>query len=262
MPEPVPTPTPPESHPTSATGWGRVGGDPARIGLLVGAAVAVLLPVASRFDLTSGRARSEPHGPHVLSVEPVVGIIGAVICAVLIAAALAPWGWSRLVGVFAVTLIATTSGIEVLRGRISQSFLPDERTALEAGGLMLTLAFWGAVVVVAAVLIALRRRALDVAPIDDEALAAYPLRADGLTPARSPLSGTLGMALSLAGIVAPALSGLAIALSLNALGQINAARGRLGGRVVALAGVAVGVIGLSLLVGVLGIGALVLSPTA
>jgi hypothetical protein len=74
------------------------------------------------------------------------------------------------------------------------------------------------------------------------------------------MKGTLGVALGIAGVIAPVFSGVATALSLGALGDIRSHDGRMGGRGTALTGVVLGIVGLSLLIAVLGFGGLFLKP--
>lgn len=232
-----------------------------RAALLLGAVAALLVTLAPLGKLVEGRMRAHEDITTTLSVEPVVAIIGAAVLAVAVGAAFAPWSWAPHVGVLAITASATTAGIEMVRGRISETFVADERTTLQGGGILLTLAFWVAVVAVAGVLVGLRQVALVRGPVPAEVRDAYRLRPDG-RPLRSSLRATLSVALGVCGVFAPVFSGLAAGLGVTALGDVRAHGGHLGGRGVAIAGVVLGIIGMSLMIAVLGVGSLVLKPGA
>lgn len=230
-----------------------------RASFALGAVAALLLVLAPLGELVEGRLRAHDDVTTTLSVEPVVAIIGAVALVLAVGAAFAPWSWVPYAGVLVVTAVSTTSGIEVVRGRISSTFVADERTTLQGGGIMLFVAFWLGIIAIGAALIALRQVALARPPAPPEVRDAMPLRTDG-RPLRSSLRATLGAALGVCGVIAPVFSGVAAALSVTALGDVRAYGGRLGGRGVAIAGVVLGIIGLSLMIAILGVGALVLQP--
>src|SRR5690606_33569820 len=134
------------------------------------------------------------------------GIIGAIACVVALAAIFAPWPWMRFVGVLAISAAATTSGIELVRGRISETFVADERTTLLGGGQLLTAGFWVAIAAIALVLVALRQIAMSRPEEPAERLEAMAMRPDG-RPLRTSMKATLGVALGLGGIIAPVLAG-------------------------------------------------------
>lgn len=229
-----------------------------RAGFLLGALAALLVGLSGFADLAEGLAR-EGGGRTRLGVEDLVPLIGASALVLLVSTMIVSFGWARLVGVLVTTAVAFVAGIEGLRGRVSDQFVPDERTTLLAGGLLLAAAFWIALIGVGVALVAMRQLALSREREDDQAIEALPTRPDG-RPARVSGKAGLGLALAVAGIFAPVLSGLAVAVSLSALGDVHAHDGRLGGRPIAVAGVVVGIAGLSLLAAFLGVGPLVLTP--
>jgi hypothetical protein len=232
-----------------------------RLGFGVGALAAVLAALAGFGALAEGPDRTAPFVRTArLDVEPVVAIIALVALAVILVAAFVPRTWLWPVGVLATTAVATSSGIEVVRGRIADAFAPDVSTSLQTGGVLLVIAFWVAIVAIALQLFALRRFAQERPVEPDEVLDQVPMRPDG-RPLRTSMKGTLGVALGIAGVIAPVFSATAVALSLGALGDIRAYDGRMGGRGTAMTGVVLGIIGLSLLIAVLGFGGLFLKPT-
>lgn len=232
-----------------------------RVGLAIGALAGVLLALAGLSDLAEGRPRDGGDQLLVLGPTDVVALIGAIAAVLVITTIVAPFPWARLVGIVVTTAVATTAGFEGIRARIAEDFVADERTTLLAGGILVVAAFWTAVAGIAVSLLAMRQIAQDRTEEPDEVLDEIPMRPDG-RPLRSSLKASLGFTLGLIGVLAPVLSAVAVALSLGALGDIRAFKGRLGGRGMAIAGVVLGITGLSLLIAVLGVGALVLTPQA
>jgi hypothetical protein len=231
-----------------------------RAGFALGALAAVCAALAGAAALAESPARRAPVAQTArLEVEPIVSALALASLAIIVTAALSSRTWLRPLGVLATTTVATSAGIEVLRGRVADVFAPDIRTTLLAGGLLLSAAFWVAVVAVAVQLVALRQIAQS-RPIEpEERLEQVTVAPDG-RPLRSPIQGTAGLALGILGLLAPVMSGLAAALSISALGEIRAYDGRLGGRGAAMAGLVLGIAGLSLLIALLGIGQLTFTP--
>lgn len=231
-----------------------------RLGHALGAIAAALATASVLFDLAEGPARRAPVAETArLGVESIVAGLGGAALALIVAAIAIRRGWLRPVAVLATTTVATSSGIEVVRGRVADVFAPDVRTTLLAGGVMLLCAFWLAVVAVAVQLVALRQIAQARPVKPDEELEAVEVAPSG-RPLRSSPQGAAGLALGVLGLLAPVFAGLAAALSIGALGEIRAHDGRLGGRAPALAGTVLGIVGLSLLIAALGLGGLVLRP--
>lgn len=227
-----------------------------RAGLALGAAAAVLVTLAPSADLTSGPARGRA-GTVSIDLEPAVGALGAVAAVLLIAAAAVPWLWAHLAGLALATVVGATSGLIVLTGRTSDDFAVDAEVSLERGGVMLALSFIVGLAGVIVALVGFRRVALAApeAPEDEEAgedEAAAPRRASG--------KATAALVLGIAGFITVFASALAVALGTLALGDIRGARGALAGRGVAIAGIALGVIALSLLIALVGSGMFTATP--
>lgn len=233
-----------------------------RAGLSVGAAAAVLVALSPTGDLASGPGRDAPDRTATIDLEPAVGLLGAAAAVLLVAAAVAPWLWAHLAGVALCTIVAATSGLIVLTGRTSDDFAADSDISLESGGLLLVLAFWVGLAAVILTLVGFRRVAIaasDAAPSGDgEPVAAE--EAEEAAP-RSSGKATLALVLGIAGFITVFASTLAIAFGTLALGDIRASRGTLGGRGVAIAGLVLGFVALSLLVALVGSGMLTASPT-
>lgn len=225
----------------------------ARVGHLAAAGAAILIAIAGFATLSVGPGRAAGASSVALDVEPVVATIAAVAFIVVVGATFLTWNWMAPLAAFATTAAATAAGVEVLRGRISDAFAPGAHTDLRGGGVLLTLAFWILVVAVIVQAYAAYRRGVDTAI--DRAQSS-PEHERGSTG-----RGTLGLVMSLVGVIMPVFSGLGVTLSLEAFGEYDRDGSR-PGRGTALAGVVFGVIGLSLLVALLGAGAFVMTPPA
>jgi hypothetical protein len=242
------------------TGGARYGSTNALVrgGLAIGAIAGVLAALAPTADLASGPARNDPDRIVTIDLESAVGLLGAVGAVLLVAAAASPWLWAHLAGVALCTIVAATSGLIVLTGRTSDDFAPDADISLETGGVLLALSFWVGLAAVVITLVGFRRVAL-AAPepqADDEEadVAEQPVR-------RRSGKATVSLVLGIAGFITVFASSLAIAFGALALGDIRASRGALGGRGLAIAGLVLGVVALSLLIALVGSGILTASPT-
>lgn len=233
-----------------------------RLGYALGALAAALAALSALYPLAEGPDRRAPVARTAeLDVEPVVAALALGALVVIMIAAVLPRAWMRPIGVLATTTVATSSGIEGIRARVADVFAADIRTTLLAGGVLLLCAFWIAVVAVAVQLVALRQIAQSQPLVPEEERDAVPVTPDG-RPLRSAPQGPAGLAFGVLGLLAPVFAGLAAALSIAALGRIRAYDGRLGGRGLALTGLVLGIVGLSLLIGALGLGGLLLEPGA
>lgn len=232
-----------------------------RAGLAIGAAAAVLVALAPTGDLASGPGRDAADRTASIDLEPAVGLLGAAVAVLLVAAAVVPWLWAHLAGVALCTIVAATSGLIVLTGRTSDDFVADSDISLENGGRLLVLAFWVGLVAVIVTLVGFRRVAIaasDAPPPDGEPVAGQ--EAEEAAP-RSSGKATVALVLGIAGFITVFASALAIAFGTLALGDIRASRGALGGRGIAIAGLVLGFLALSLLVALVGSGMLTASPS-
>ena len=233
-----------------------------RVGLLLGALAAVLVTIAPTADLASGPARGDPSRTAAIDLEGAVGALGAVGAVLLIGAALAPWLWAHLAGVALTTVVAATSGLIVLTGRTSDDFVADADVTLERGGVLLVLAFWVGLAGVIVTLVGFRRMAMEApGPSEEEAAEAVVVDEQGRPRRRTSGKATVALVLGIAGFITVFASTLAVAFGTLALGDIRASRGTLGGRGVAIAGLVLGFIALSLLIALVGSGILSASPS-
>jgi hypothetical protein len=130
----------------------------------------------------------------------------------------------------------------------------------------LVLGFWVGLAGVIVTLVGIRRLAMQAsAPSSGAEVAAEEPQVVDETgaPARRQTSGkaTVALVLGIAGFITVFASSLAVAFGTLALGDIRASRGSLGGRGVAIAGLVLGFIGLSLLIALVGSGMLSATPS-
>jgi hypothetical protein len=230
-----------------------------RAGLAVAAIAGVLMALAPSGDLVSGPARDDAGATATIDLEPAVGALGVAAAVLLAGAAAAPWLWAHLAGVALGTIVGATAGLIVLTGRTSDDFVADADVSLERGGTLLVLAFWVGLAGVVAALIGFRRVAMATEPPAEGA----PAAPAGAEEGRRRTSGkaSVALVLGIAGFITVFASALAIAFGTLALGDIRASRGALGGRGVAIAGLVLGFVALSLLIALVGSGMLSATPT-
>jgi len=229
-----------------------------RAGLLVGAAAGVLMALAPTGDLAEGPARGAERMTATIDLEPVVGFVGIAGVVLLVATAVAPRLWAHLVGVALATILAATAGLIVVTGRTSDDFAVDADVSLRMGGILLVLAFWVGLAAVVVTLVGFRQTAMAASQEALEAEAPPPVDDD--IPRRSP-KALISLVLGVAGFITVIASSLAIAFATLALGDIRASGGRLPGRGLALAGLVLGFVTLSLLAALVGLGTLTAKPT-
>lgn len=232
-----------------------------RAGLALGAAAGVLVALAPSSDLVSGPAREAPDTTATIDLEGIVGALGAAAAVLLIVAAAVPWLWAHLAGVALTTVVGATSGLIVLTGRTSDDFVADADVSLERGGALLALAFWVGLAGVIVTLVGFRRAAMAVPeaePAEGEELETVE---EGARPARTSGKATVALVLGIAGFITVFASTLAIAFGALALGDIRASRGTLGGRGLAIGGLILGFVALSLLIALVGAGIFTATPT-
>jgi len=223
-----------------------------RAGLALGAVAALLTALSPLFDLVAGPARSPEGATFTAGVGPSVAAI-AIVAGVAIAASLA-WRllWLHLLGIVLTTAIALVSALLVIAARTSDDFAEGADLSLRTGAVLLITAFWLALVGVGVALVGVRMVAIAApAPVIP------PSRAGQIVKARTaPISAILGVV----GVVIVVTAGAAAAYGVLALGDIRSSKGRLSGRGMALTGLVLGILVLSLLAAVGGVGTLVASP--
>jgi hypothetical protein len=230
-----------------------------RAGLGIGAIAGLLVALAPTGDLVSGPARDAPETVATIDLEGAVGALGVVGAILLAAAAAAPWLWAHLAGVALTTVVAATSGLIVLTGRTTDDLAPDADVSLERGGVLLLLAFWVGLAATIVTLVGFRRVAIDASEAAGEP--APGAEVDSEARRRTSGKATVSLVLGIAGFLTVFASTLAIAFGTLALGDIRASGGALGGRGIAIAGLVLGFVALSLLIALVGSGMVSASPS-
>ncbi len=223
-----------------------------RAGLSLGAVAAILLAISPFFDVVTGPAAEPPGTEFTAGVGTSVGVGAAIGAAVIIAAVAQRVMWQHLLAIVVTTGVSLLSALLVISARMADEFAPDADVTLQAGGVLLIMAFWLALIAVVVTLVGVRMVALAAPPpVIPES------RRGQLVKART---SSIAAALGAAGVVLVVTSGAAIAYGVLALGDIRASDGRLVGRGFALTGVILGGLVLSLLAAVGGVGSLTASP--
>lgn len=230
-----------------------------RAGLGIGAIAGVLVALGPSGDLVSGPSRDDPGATATIDLEPAVGGLGLAAAVLLVGAAVAPWLWAHLAGVALATIVAATAGLITLTGRTSDDFVADADVSLERGGVYLALGFWVGLVAVIVTLVGFRRVAMEATAAAAEETPPPPPE-EGVRP-RTSGKATVALVLGIAGFITVFASSLAIAFGTLALGDIRASRGTVGGRGVAIAGLVLGFVALSLMIALVGSGILSATPT-
>jgi hypothetical protein len=251
-------------------GWGEEGTTTIRAGLALGAAAGVLAAIAPRWDLVEGPSRDAPGVTKVIEPDRFVGGFGVLIVILLVAAVFVPRLWLWLAGLGVTTGLAGACGLVVSSGRTSSDLAADADVSLLAGGRLLTMAFWVAMVAVAVMLVGFRKMALAPRPAEEGVVADAEDEEDAPAPTpsgrarRKPGSGkaSLAFALGIGGFMIVIGSSLAVALGTLSLGDIRASGGVLPGRGLAIAAVVLGLVALSLLVALVGVGTLAATPSS
>lgn len=221
-----------------------------RGGVALSAVGAALLALAPLFDLVTGPAASPEGTVHVADVDPSVSLVAVTACLAMLVGAMREVLWMHLVGLVLAAGVALVAALLVIVARISDDFASDADLALEPGGLLMIGAFWTALAGIVVALVGVRMVAIAAPP------PTLPRRGPEQRARTAGLAGMLGAV----AVVTVVTAGLAVAYGVLALGDIRASDERLTGRGMALTGVGLGILMLSLLAAVGGIGSLVASP--
>jgi hypothetical protein len=223
-----------------------------RAGLWTAAAAAILLALSPLFDIVTGPAAEPAGAEFTAGVGTSVGVIAAVAAVAIIAAVAQRVLWLHLLGVVFATGVALLSALLVITARISDDFAADADLTLQTGGVLLVMAFWLALIGVVVTLVGIRMVAQAAPPpiIPDSA------RGELVKARTAPMSAALGVV----GVVLVVTAGAAVAYGVLALGDIRSSNGRLIGRGLALTGLILGILVLSLLATIGGVGAFTASP--
>lgn len=218
-----------------------------RGGLALGALAAALMALAPLFDLVTGRGTG-PGGPtYVAGIGVSVSAIAVTACLAILVGVVREVLWVHLLGLVITTGVALVAGLLVIVARISDHFADGADLSLGTGGLLLIASFWLAMVGVVVALVGVRM----------VAIAAPPVRIARTGPQQSARTASLAAMLGVVGVVIVVTSGIAVAYGVLALGDIRSSGERLTGRGMAVAGMALGILVLSLLATVGGVGSLV-----
>ncbi|WP_217915666.1 DUF2510 domain-containing protein [Miltoncostaea marina] len=158
-----------------------------------------------------------------------IGIVAAFLC---LAAAAAPWPWARVTGVAVSSTFALLVAFAVIGFRTSDDLFTGLDVSLGPAGWMML--------------------ASSLLLFAGTAIALWFLRVPVTAPApegvATPGSGksVASLVLGIVGVLVPVLAAPAIALALFAFDDIRAAGGRMGGRGLAVAGLVLGIVSLSL----------------
>lgn len=158
-----------------------------------------------------------------------IGIVAAVFCA---AAAIAPWPWARVAGVGVTSLFALLVAFALIGFRSSDDLLQGIDVSLGGAGWVMLIA---SLLLFAGTAIALWFLRVPVTRAVPE---------DVPTPAAG--KGVASLVLGIVGVVIPVTAAPAVALALFAFDDLRASDGRLGGRGLAIAGLVLGIVSLSL----------------
>lgn len=222
-----------------------------RGGLALGALGAALMALAPFFDLVDGPAAAPRGGTYVAGIGISVTAIAVTACLAILVGVVREVLWIHLLGLVLATGVALVAGLLVIVARTSDHFAEDADVTVRAGGLLLVGAFWLSLTGIVIALVGVRMVAIAAPPATNLARTGPQQRAR-----TAPLAGLLGAL----GIVAVVTSALAVAYGVLALGDIRSSGERLTGRGMAVAGVALGILVLSALAAIGGVGAWVAQP--
>lgn len=217
-----------------------------RGGLAIAGGAAVLVALSPLSEIVEGQAaHPAPAGVvHTATAGASVGVIAGIGAAVLLAAAALRILWLHMLGLVIGTGVALMAALLVIAARTSDDFADGAAVEVRPGGVLLVAGFWIALVGIVVALVGVRRVA-QTAP-------AVTMRSNVIQRARTaPLAAILGIA----GVVVVVTSAAAVAYGTLALGDIRSSGERLTGRGMATAGVVLGILVLSLLAAVGGVGA-------
>lgn len=213
---PPPPQAPPAGRDYPPTPLGRAGFAVAALGGVLAAA-------------TSGVTAVEQEGFATISVAggSWLGVVAAALC---VAAAVAPWASARIAGLGVAVLFGFLVAFALIGFRTSDDLVPGEEVSLASGGWLLL--------------------AGSLLLLGGAALALWGLRrpAAGPDPARAPKEGkgVAALALGIVGLLIPVTAAPAAGLGLLALDDDRVSGGRVGGRGMAVAGLVLGIVALSL----------------
>lgn len=176
--------------------------------------------------------------------------VGVALLVVILAAIVLRLLWLHLLGLVLTTGVALAASLLVITARISDNIAGDADVSMRGGAWILVGSFWIALAGVVVTLVGVRMVAMG-GPAPNMPRTGAQQRAR-----TAPIAAIFG----LLGVVIVVTSSLGVALGTLALGDIRASAERLTGRPMALTGVIAGILVLSLLATIGGVGMLVASP--
>jgi hypothetical protein len=215
-----------------------------RGGLGVAGAAAVIVALSPLGAIVTGPGADAPGSVHTAGTGASVAVIAGIGAAGILGAAAVRLLWAHLAALVLGTGVALMAALLVIAARTSDGFADGADLEVQGGGVALVAGFWLALAGVVVALVGVRM----------VAQAAPPVRLSGTTLQRArtaPLAAILGIV----GVVVVVTSALAVAYGTLALGDIRSSQERLSGRGMATTGVVLGVLVLSLLAAVGGVGA-------
>ena len=214
----------------------------------LGAALMALAPFFARVDAPSA---APPGAPSTAGIGISVTAIAVTACLAILVGVVREILWIHLLGLVLATGVALVSGLLVIVARTSDNLAEDADVAMRAGGLLLVGAFWLSLAGIVVALVGVRMVAIAAPPPTNLARTGAQQRAR-----TAPLAAMLGTL----GIVVVVTSAIGVAYGVLALGDIRASGERLTGRGMAVAGVALGILVLSALAAIGGVGAWIAKP--
>lgn len=215
-----------------------------RAGLALAGLAGVLIALAPLSDILKGAAAGPAGAVHTATAGASVAVIAAIGAAIVLAGAALRVLWLHMLGLVLGTGLALMAALLVVTARASDEFADGADLEVRGGGVLLVAGFWLALVGVVTALVGMRRVAQAAPPVT--------LAPGAIQRARTaPVAAILGVV----GVVVVVTSAAAVAYGTLALGDIRSSGERLTGRGMATTGVVLGILVLSLLAAVGGVGA-------
>lgn len=192
-----------------------------------------------------------------VSVELPSGVIAVfIIAVVLLAVSLSvPQMWAKITGLGLLCALATTEALMVIIGRSSEDFEAEADLALGRAGGILAIAFGIAVAGLVLALVGSRSLATPPrVPLDEQG--------NALTGPQTSGHATAALVLGICAVLAIPAAALAVGFANMALGQIGMSNGHRTGRGMAIAGLVLGIVWLSIWGLFMTVGIFVASPSA
>ncbi|MGD9570953.1 MAG: DUF4190 domain-containing protein [Thermoleophilia bacterium] len=216
--------------------------DVVRAGLALAGVAGILVALSPLGDIVEGSGGGDVI--RTATVDPSVGVIAGIGAALILAAAALRILWAHLLSLVLGVGLALVAAFLVIAARTSDDFADGADLSMGSGGLLLVAGFWLSLAGVVVALVGIRMVAQAAPPVT--------LEPNTIQRARTaPLAAILGIV----GVVVVVTAGIAVAYGTLALGDIRSSGERLTGRGMATAGIVLGVLVLSLLAAIGGVGA-------